>query len=135
MDEEKINKNYKGTAPYLVVRELKKAVEYYHKVLGFSYPKLWGEPPTFAMPSRDGFIFMLKQAEEGVEIVPSRKQSGFWDAYVWVEDVDCLYLELKNNGAIIDYEPCIQKEYDMKEFAVRDLDDHVIAFGQILTTN
>lgn len=31
---------------------------------------------------------------------------------------------------MIEYEPCIQGEYDMKEFAVRDPDGHVIAFGQ-----
>ena len=85
-------------------------------------------PPTY--PSRDGFIFMLKQAEEGVAIAPNRNQSGYWDAYVWVNNVDTLFAEFKKNRAIIDYEPCIQEEYDMKEFAVKDLDGYVIVFGQ-----
>ena len=31
---------------------------------------------------------------------------------------------------MIEYESYIQDEYDMKEFAVRDPDGHVIAFGQ-----
>ena len=82
------------------------------------------------MPSRDGFIIMLKQADEGVTITPNRNQSGYWDAYVWVNNIDILFTEFKNNKAIIDYDPCIQEEYEMKEFAVRDLDGYVIAIGQ-----
>ena len=37
---------------------------------------------------------------------------------------------MKTNGAIIDYEPRIQHEYGMKEFAIQDLDGYIIAFGQ-----
>lgn len=122
--------NFKTTAPYFVVRDLSKSIDYYHNALGFSKPALWGAPPSFAMPSREGCIFMLKQAEEGVAITPNRNQSGYWDAYVWVNDVDTLFAEFKKNKAIIDYEPCIQEEYDMKEFAVKDPDGYVIAFGQ-----
>ena len=122
-------RQFKGTAPYFVVRNLK-SLEYYHRALGFDMPQLWGEPPTFAMPSRDGFTFMLKQAEAEDTVITSRDQGGFWDAYVWINDADALFAECKDNGAIIEYEPCIQDEYDMKEFAVRDPDGHVIAFGQ-----
>lgn len=53
-------------------------------LFGFSMPKLWGEHPTFAMPSKDGFVFMFKQAELEDTIAPSRDQRGFWDAYVWI---------------------------------------------------
>ena len=84
----------------------------------------------FAMPLRDGFIFMIKQADQGAGVTTSRDQSGFWDAYVWINDAELLFSKFKEDGAIIEYEPCIRKEYDMKEFAVRDLDGHVIAFGQ-----
>ena len=39
---------------------------------------------------------------------------------------------MKGKGATIEYEPCIQQHYDMKEFAVRDLDGYVLAFSQDL---
>ena len=123
-------KQFRGTAPYFVVRNLVESLEYYHKVLGFDMPPLWGEPPSFAMPSRDGFTFMIKEAEQGSEVTTSRDQSGYWDAYIWINDADTLFTEYKNNGAIIDYEPCIQEEYDMKEFGIRDPDGHLIGFGQ-----
>ena len=124
------DRQFRGTAPYFLVRNLKESLEYYHQALGFDMPKLWGDPPSFAMPSRDGFIFMLKQAESEDTVTTSHDQGGFWDAYVWINDADALFAQCQANGATIEYEPCIQEDYDMKEFAVRDPDGHVIAFGQ-----
>lgn len=63
-------------------------------------------------------------------ILPNGSQEHCWDAYVWVEGLDELFAEMKANGATIEYEPCIQEDYDMKEFAVRDPDGYVLAFGQ-----
>lgn len=122
-------KQIQGLAPYFIVKHLAASVEYYHTALGFSLPKLWGEPPVFAMPSREGFIIMLKQADPGMTIVPNGSQEECWDAYFWVAEADALFAEMKANGAAIEYAPCIQV-YAMKEFAVRDLDGHILAFGQ-----
>lgn len=124
------NTQFIGTAPYFVVRDVLKSVDYYHNILGFSNPPLWGDPPVFAMPSRDGFIFMLNQAKPETEIPTNRNKDGYWDAYIWVKNADALFAEFKEKGAMIDYELCIQREYGMKEFAVRDPDGYVIAFGQ-----
>jgi hypothetical protein len=41
-----------------------------------------------------------------------------------------LYEEIKSHGAIIAYDLVYRDEYLMNEFAVRDLDGHVLAFGQ-----
>ena len=123
-------RQFRATAPYLVVRNLKASLDYYHRVLGFNMPKLWGQPPSFAMPSRDGFIFMLIQAQQETKITTSRDQGGYWDAYVWINDADALFSDYKEKGAIVDYEPCIQDDYDMKEFGIRDPDGHLLGFGQ-----
>ena len=114
------DRQFKGVAPYFMVRNLQQSLDYYHRAFGFKMLKLWGEPPTFAMPP--------KQEEPEDIIAPSRYQGGFWDVYVWINDA--LFAECRDNGAVIEYEPCIQDEYDMKEFAVRDPDGRVIAFGQ-----
>jgi hypothetical protein len=37
---------------------------------------------------------------------------------------------MKAKGAMIEYAPCIQENYGMKEFAVRDPDGYILAFGQ-----
>lgn len=119
-----------GSAPYFFIRDLAASLDYYCDVLGFRRPHRWGEPPTFAMPDRDGFIFMLKQVEDRSTIVPNESRGGLWDAYVWVRHLRALYAEFEANGAEFAYGLTVQDEYDNIEFAIRDPDGYVIAFGQ-----
>ena len=123
-------KQFISTAPYFIVNNLQNSLDYYCNILGFDRPQLWGNPPDFAMPKRDNFTFMLKQVKAGHTVLPNAQQAAYWDAYIWINDADALFAEFKENGAIIEYEPCIQQEYDMKEFAIKDPDGYVIAFGQ-----
>ena len=108
MSEYADDRQFISSAPYFVVSNLLQSLNYYHTCLGFDYPHLWSDPPTFAMPQRDGFIFMLKEAEADAVIAPNRSQSGYWDAYIWIRDADALFAECEQNGAIIDYAPTIQ---------------------------
>ena len=135
MAQQDAKKQIRMTAPLFLVKDLHASVDYYHDALGFDRPKLWGEPPNFAMPARDGFIVMLRQAAADMTILPNGSQQGCWDAYVWIRDADELFAEMKGNGAIVEYEPCIREHYDMKEFAVRDPDGYILAFGQDHRTN
>jgi len=123
-----IGNQFNNTAPFFCVSDFLKSVKYYHEALGFDYPKLWGEPPCFAMLSRDGLVIMLSQTDK--PIVPIQQQGGSWDVYIWINNADALFEEFKNNGATIEYEPRIRELYGMKEFAVKDPDGHVLAFGQ-----
>jgi catechol 2,3-dioxygenase-like lactoylglutathione lyase family enzyme len=120
-----------GIAPYFLVRDVVRAAGYYRDALGFSYPRYWGNPPVFCMPQRDGLIIMLSQTHHASIIRPNAKarRDESWDAYVWVNDADALYAEVKAHGAIIAYEPVLQEEYGNREFGVRDLDGYLLAFG------
>lgn len=118
-----------ASTPYLCVADLQRALDYYVGKLGFTCPGLWGQPPSFAMPRRDGFVVMLKQVD-GAKPVPSRQQGGFWDVYFRVVDVQALFAELTARGARFVYAPEFMDEYDMLECAIEDPDGHVLAFGQ-----
>ena len=118
----------KDNAPFFYVKDIVKAAEFYREVLGFDFETLWGEPPTFCMPTRDGFTVMLQQ-KEADKIVPNGKYHD-WDAYFWVTDADKLFNEFKSKGVRVEYEPVIKELYNMKEFAIYDLDGYLLAFGQ-----
>lgn len=119
-----------GVAPVLLVRDVRASAEYWRDKLGFSYNRLWGDPPNFCMPQRDEMIVMLSEAPVGHKITPHWEIcSQLWNAYFWVEDIDALYAEFKANGAIIDYD-IGDKAYGVREFGIQDLDRHDIAFGQ-----
>jgi catechol 2,3-dioxygenase-like lactoylglutathione lyase family enzyme len=121
-----------SVAPVLLVRDVVAAADYFRDKLGFAYDRFWGEPPSFCMVRRDGHTVMLSQAPADAEIVPNwRVVEKMWDAYFWVDDVETLYAEYQQSGAIIDYTLHL-KPYGVKEFGVQDLDDHDIAFGEIV---
>jgi len=118
------------SAPYLPVADLAAAAAHYVTVLGFRQDYLGGSPAHFAILSRDGLTLMLRLVADASKIRPNESQGGTWDVFYWVSDADGLYEEFRSRDADIVYEPTIQTEYAMKEFAVRDLDGHVLGFGQ-----
>ena len=119
---------FRGVAPVLLVADVVRAAAYYGDALGFRAPRMWGEPPHFCIPQRDGLEVMLNQVRPGQPIHPNAEHDGRFDAYFWVRDADALFAEFSANGADIVCEP-EDYEYQMREFQVRDLDGHLLAFG------
>ncbi|MEO8376756.1 MAG: VOC family protein [Candidatus Sumerlaeota bacterium] len=121
-----------GVAPILLVKDIRAAAEYWEMKIGFTEMELFGEPPSFAIGTRDEIRIMLAQVHPGTEIVPHWKTVNMmWNAYFWVNDAKALYEELVQRGAIIDYE-LHMKPYHVLEFGIQDLEGHDVAFGQIV---
>ncbi len=124
--------NLQRSAPYFPVHDVDRTVKFYEQVLGFRGEYSAGDPLQFAICSRDGLAIMLRRVSAAEVIVPIEKQGGTWEAFFWVSDVLALHAEFTAKGATIVYGPLIQESYQMKEFAVRDCDGHVLGFGQPL---
>jgi catechol 2,3-dioxygenase-like lactoylglutathione lyase family enzyme len=122
--------NLLRSAPYFPVPDFRRAAEHYERVLGFRGDYAAGDPPQFAIVSRDGLSIMLRRVADASRIVPNEGQGGTWDVFFWVADVQALHDELLANGADIVYGPIVQHGYRMKELAVRDSDGYVLGFGQ-----
>jgi len=115
--------------PILLSANRDEAFEYYAK-LGFIYNQFTG------FLERDQMKFAIHQIPEdqNKRIVPNKSIDGWsWDIYVWVDDADALYREFVDSGAIIEYPPQDPAEYEMREFAIRDLDGYIIAFASCQT--
>ncbi len=120
--------------PFFLVADVKKAAEYYRDVLGFEYDQLWGDPPFFCRPERDGYTFMLRQVEDKSVVRPNSVACDTWDAYIKVTDADALFEEFKSRGANVDYEPETMEGMDVKHFGIKDVDGYLLGFGQEGTT-
>lgn len=120
------------SAPYFPVADVTSSAAYYERVLGFRSEYSAGDPPEFAIASRDGLSIMLRRVQAPERIVPNEIQGGTWDAFFWVRDARALHAELADNGAVVVYGPMVQQAYHMLEFAVRDPDGHVLGFGETL---
>ena len=119
-----------GVAPVLLVTDVVAAANYWRDCVGFTYDRLWGDPPCFAIVKRDGMQVCLSQVSNPADIRPYWKiVDQMSNAYFWVDDADSLYEELQRSGAKIDY-TLQNKPYGIREFGIQDLDGHDIAFGQ-----
>ena len=119
-------------APYFPVADVERTLKFYQEVLGFRCEYSAGSPLQFAICSRDGFAIMLRRVPQAGLIVPVEKQGGTWEAFFWVSDADALHAELASKGADVVYGPLIEESYNMREFAIRDCDGHVLGFGAAL---
>jgi uncharacterized glyoxalase superfamily protein PhnB len=120
------------STPYFPVADVMESAAYYRDVYGIATEYSGGEPPIIAMFTRDGFTVMLRRVDDSERIRPVELQGGTWDAYFWVDDAAALHAELESRGALVLYGP-VRQVYDMLEFAVRDLDGHVLGFGEQLS--
>lgn len=120
----------KSGASVFLVDDIIASANYYRDKLGFRYDQFWGEPPDFCMAWRDEQCIMLSKVKDISLIRPvSSVRDVIWDAYFWIDDCDAMYEELNERGAQFHYEPTL-KPYGVKEFAVTDLDNYRIAFGE-----
>jgi catechol 2,3-dioxygenase-like lactoylglutathione lyase family enzyme len=107
-------------APQFVVPDVVAAAEYYRDVLGFRILGYFLDPPVFAMVARDTAEIYFGKAENGALPSPNVKRRSLGlDAYIWVNDLDPLYKELKGRGAKI-LEAPVFRVYKCYEMVVED---------------
>jgi predicted enzyme related to lactoylglutathione lyase len=122
-----------GISPILLVADLDRAVTYYRDRLGFAC-EVTGEPPNFAIATRDAATILLALADEPDRLVPHWKiVHNMWNAYIRVDDADAMYAEVQERGAGIDY-TIYDAPHGFREFGVQDPDGHDIGFGQPLSS-
>lgn len=114
--------------PVLGVRDVAASVKHYQDVLGFAVGGIWGEdgaPPAFAIVGFGDITIALDHDAE------AKPRGHGWAAYLYVADVDALHQTLSANGAAIVRKP-EDAFYGCRDMDVRDLDGHLLAFGQDL---
>lgn len=114
-------------APQLVVSDVVAAAEYYRDVFGFTILGFWGEPPVYAIVSRDGVELHFGKSEKA-GTSNSVVRSGSFDVYIWVSNINSIFDELTENGADIIEGP-IKRIYKSIEVVVRDCNGFILTFA------
>ncbi|MFA5412683.1 MAG: VOC family protein [Candidatus Micrarchaeia archaeon] len=128
-----------GISVMLGVKDMRKSVEFYENMLGFSAKLVMPnkEFPKYANFSRFGAVFMLqplgnmrdglienfrfaKETEPGVGAV-------HYVEFPQYEDMDAYYAELKGRGVAI-VKDITDRSWGAKDFMVADPDGHLISF-------
>lgn len=118
----------KAAIPVIHVSDSAKAEEFYCRGLGFNLLTSWRpnethRDPCYMTVARDGAQLHLTSFKDGVV--------GTWTStvYVFVDDVDALYAELRAKR-ISTMQPPVDQSWGTREIGVRDSDRNVITFGQ-----
>ena len=110
----------KAVCPQFIVPDVVASAEYYRDVLGFKILGYFLDPPVFAMVARDDVEIHFGKSDNGASPSPNvTRRAIATDAYIWVNDLDALYAELKGRGAKI-LEPPVQRIYNCYEMVVED---------------
>jgi catechol 2,3-dioxygenase-like lactoylglutathione lyase family enzyme len=108
--------------PTLSVSDLHAATVFYEQKLGFVIAFTWGDPPTMAGVN-------LGQVQVFLELgTPCPKGCSI---YFVVSDAEALYAFHRAAGVEILQEPG-DREWDFRDYTVRDLDGYALTFGQRL---
>jgi catechol 2,3-dioxygenase-like lactoylglutathione lyase family enzyme len=110
---------FESCVPILNVRDVAAAIDYYVRKLGFEKEWDWGTPPTFACIRRDQVRIFLCLNGQGAP--------GTWIS-IFVQDVDALYEDYKQSGAVI-RQPPTDFPWGVREMNVEDLDGHRLRMG------
>jgi catechol 2,3-dioxygenase-like lactoylglutathione lyase family enzyme len=116
------------SAATLQVSDVVRSEAFYREKLGFAGGGFWGDPPCFTIVGRGAVTIFLDQSREAGAAIPVNQ---YWAAYVYVDDVDAYCGELRQKGVEILRGP-EDMEHGCREFDVKDLDGHIIGFGQDL---
>lgn len=109
--------------PSLAVNDVQAAAEFYKDRLGFFVAFTFGEPPTMAGVNLDHVQIFLEQG------TPSPKGCA---VFFVVGDADELYEFHRANGVEI-IQPPGDREYGIRDYAIRDLDGYRLEFGHRLS--
>jgi catechol 2,3-dioxygenase-like lactoylglutathione lyase family enzyme len=109
-------------ASVLVVEDVARSLDYYRDKLGFDGRAYEKDPTNYGYASREHCNVHLAHGRP--------HPNGFFDVYVYVDDVDALHDELRARGADVLNAP-VHTEYGLRETRVRDPDGYVLAFGKL----
>jgi len=104
--------------PELPCNDVAAAVSHYRDILGF---RINYQQHDLGVMDRDAITVVL--------IARTELHTGIGSAYVYIEDADALYTELRSKGANVQGEP-VSHPWGLRDFAVLDPEGNRITFGQ-----
>jgi len=110
--------------PCLAVPDIRAAIDFYTRKLGFSEAFTVGEPPTFAGLNLDKVQIFL---------APGNVNTAGCSVCFVVGNADDLFAFHEANGVKI-VEPIKDRDYGLRDYAVTDLNGYRLSFGHYIYT-
>jgi uncharacterized glyoxalase superfamily protein PhnB len=119
--------------PYIIVKDLKSALEFYEKVFGFeirmTLPDKEGNPMHAEMQHKDSIIMLGSESPESQTKSPGTLGGSSSSFYVYVDDINGFFDKIKGAVAKVYMEPTDQFWGD-RMCHVEDPEGHQWSFAQ-----
>ena len=113
--------------PFVFVRDIAKACEFFEQTLGFEVAFKYGEPAYYAQVERDGVRLSLRCTDQPVIDGALAKRDELLCALIEVEGVKQLYLDFERRGASF-HQALRTEPYGLRSFIVEDPDGNLLEF-------
>jgi catechol 2,3-dioxygenase-like lactoylglutathione lyase family enzyme len=114
-------------APQFFTTNMPATLAYYQDKLGFRCLGTWGDPPFYAVMTREEHAIHFR-CVEALTFDPEKYAEEFLDAYVLVEDAEGLHAEFAAKG--VEFARGLgETPWGAREFVVRDCDGRLLCFG------
>jgi catechol 2,3-dioxygenase-like lactoylglutathione lyase family enzyme len=120
--------------PQLFVADVPRAAKFYEKTLGFSIAYLYGEPPFYALVTRDGIGLNLRCVVPPPVDSALREKKSLLGASIITNGVKALFLEFKERGADL-AQTLTEQPWGATDFIVRDPDGNLLCFASPASEN
>jgi uncharacterized glyoxalase superfamily protein PhnB len=117
----------KSFVPILFVRDVSASAAFFRDTLGFGIDFLYGAPPFYGSVSRGDACLHLRFVKQPNFAALAAREASLILASVEVSDVQGLFEEFKERGAVCPQAPTRQP-WGGTDFYVRDPDGNVISF-------
>lgn len=104
------------------VSSLSKSLNFYVQTLGFALEFKFGKPASYAGLTRENVHLHISSS------YPYKNNTGHGNLYIQCGDIDAFYERLDSAGVQF-YSRIGDREYGMRDFAVKDPDGNQIGFG------
>jgi uncharacterized glyoxalase superfamily protein PhnB len=103
------------------VNDVDISIEYYVNVLGFKLEFRYRDLAGIEHGPVTIYLSGPKQDQ--------KKKTGEGSIYIFCDEVDEYYKDILRKGAVLDV-PIEDRPYNMRDFAIKDLDGNAITFGK-----
>lgn len=126
---------YKDLSPNLMVKDVRKAIDFYTSILGFNLlatvPENGEGELEFAIVQSDGLMFMFQEEKNLKQELPQLSgfdKGGALTFYIHVLDIQALYDKVKDKVTII--KDMHDTFYGSRDFALEDCNGFILVFSQ-----